>query len=99
MSIEAAERAIPGIGEGPAKVLSISLPEGTLLALRSAVGNRGVSALAAAAIEQHLRDRATDEYLAEYQQEHGAFTEEEKRAAADMWAAAELKEAQWRASR
>lgn len=81
--------AIPGIGEGPAKVVSVSLPEGTVLALREMAGARGVSAFVAAAVEQHIRDRRTDDYLAEYQREHGAFTAEERRAAAEVWADAE----------
>ena len=81
--------AVPGVGEGPAKVLSVSLPEGTVLALRELAGPRGVSALVHAAVEQYLRDRLTDAYLDAYQEEHGAFTAEERRAAAEVWAAAE----------
>ncbi|MFB7784969.1 hypothetical protein [Streptomyces vinaceus] len=86
----------PGIGEGPAKVISVSLPEGTLHALRDAVGSRGVSSFVAAAIEEHLRNQATARYLAEYQAEHGAFTDEERQRAADVWASAERKVARWR---
>ncbi|MFF0216171.1 hypothetical protein [Streptomyces vinaceus] len=86
----------PGIGEGPAKVISVSLPEGTVQALRSKVGPRGVSAMVAAAIEQHLRNQAMDEYLADYQEEFGAFTIEERRAADEVWARAEEAEAAWR---
>lgn len=81
--------AVPGVGEGPAKVLSVSLPEGTVLALRELAGPRGVSALVDAAVEQYLRNRMTAAYLDEYQKEHGAFTADERRAAADVWAAAE----------
>jgi hypothetical protein len=80
---------VPGVGEGPAKVVSVSLPEGTVLALRELAGPRGVSALVDAAVEQYLRNRITDAYLDEYQQEHGAFTAEERRAAAEVWADAE----------
>ncbi|MFE1957074.1 hypothetical protein [Streptomyces sp. NPDC059479] len=50
----------------------------------------------AAAVEEHLRNQAAHEYLAEYEQEHGAFTGEEKREAADVWARAEEREGQWR---
>lgn len=90
------EQAGPGIGEGPAKAISVSLPEGTVRALRDSAGGRGVSAIVAAAVEEHLRNQATHEYLAEYEQEHGAFTGEEKREAADVWARAEEREGQWR---
>jgi hypothetical protein len=44
-----------------------------------------VSALIATAVEEHLRSQATATYLAEYEDEHGAFTDDEKRAAA-VWA-------------
>ncbi|MEU1948600.1 hypothetical protein ABZ554_40655, partial [Streptomyces sp. NPDC020125] len=77
----------PGIGEGPAKALSVSLPEGTVRALRDRAGNRGVSTLVAAAIEEHLRNQATRENLAEFEKEHGPFTAEERQAAADVWSA------------
>lgn len=89
------EGSEPGIGEGMAKVLSISLPEGTVRALRETAGARGISALVAVAVEEHLRNRATQAYLAEYEQEHGAFSVEEKRAAADIWAQAEGREEKW----
>ncbi|MBO0802519.1 MAG: hypothetical protein J2P25_05525 [Nocardiopsaceae bacterium] len=81
--------ALPGVGEGPAKVVSVSLPEGTVLALRELAGPRGLSALVDAAVGQYLRNRATAAYLDEYQREHGAFTAQERRAAADVWADAE----------
>jgi hypothetical protein len=85
-----------GIGEGPAKAISVSLPEGTVLALREMAGPRGVSAMVAAAVEENLRNQATGAYLAEYEDEHGAFTEDEKRAAAGLWAQAEQRENRWR---
>ncbi|WP_433247845.1 hypothetical protein ACQPYK_47745 [Streptosporangium sp. CA-135522] len=89
---------MPGVGEGPAKVISVSLPEGTVRALREMAGNRGVSALVAAAVEEHLRNRATASYLDEYEREHGAFDEDEKRHAANIWSSAEEREAGWRAA-
>ncbi|MGK5450405.1 hypothetical protein [Streptomyces radiopugnans] len=92
------ESVEPGIGEGPAKAISVSLPEGTVLALRGLAGPRGVSALIATAVEEHLRNRATAAYLAEYEDEHGSFTETELRAAADVWAQAEQREKRWRAA-
>ncbi len=88
------ENDLSGVGEGPAKVISVSLPEGTVRALRAVVGARGVSSVVAAAVEEYLRNRATALYLDEYQHEHGAFTEDEKRAAAQVWADAEHGQAQ-----
>lgn len=93
MTVEGAE---PGIGEGPAKAISVSLPEGTVRALRETAGARGVSALVAAAVEEHLRNQATLAYLAAYEEEHGSFTPQEQRAAAEIWSQAEEREAQWR---
>jgi hypothetical protein len=77
------EQPGPGIGEGPSKAISVSLPEGTLEALRAVAGKRGVSAFIAAAVEQKLRDIATDQYIAEYEAEHGEITEEELTTLAD----------------
>jgi post-segregation antitoxin (ccd killing protein) len=91
----AEEEAEPGLGEGPAKAISVSLPEGTVRALRDYAGNRGVSALVAVAIEEHLRNQATRAYLAEFEEEHGPFTSTERQAAADVWSAAERRESRW----
>lgn len=90
--------AVLGVGEGPAKVVSVSLPEGTVLALREVAGTRGVSAFVTAAVERSLRDRLTDEYLDAYQKEHGAFTDEEMREADAIWEAAERKAGRARGS-
>ncbi|MGS2590030.1 hypothetical protein [Streptomyces hebeiensis] len=92
------ETAAPGIGEGPAKAISVSLPEGTVLALREVAGRRGISALIATAVEEHLRNQATASYLAEYENEHGDLTGSEMQAAAGVWARAEQRENQWRAA-
>lgn len=80
---------MPAVGEGPAKVVSVSLPEGTVHALRELAGPRGMSALVDAAVEQYLRNRLTAAYLDEYQHEHGAFTADERSAVADVWSDAE----------
>ncbi|MFF5126105.1 hypothetical protein ACFY41_04105 [Streptomyces syringium] len=90
------EQTEPGIGEGPAKVISVSLPEGTVQALRASAGGRGVSAIVASAVEEHLRNQATLAYLDEYEREYGSFTTEEKQTAADIWARAEEREGLWR---
>lgn len=76
--------------------MSISLPEGTSRALREPTGDRGVSALVAVAVEEHARNRVTLAYVTEHEAEHGAFTPEERREAADIWDRAEEREVQWR---
>ena len=78
-------------------MISVSLPEGTVRALRSRVGPRGVSALVASAIEQHLRNRATADYLTEYEQRGDAFTADEIDEAEDIWRRAEAAEKAWHA--
>ncbi|MGO8896673.1 MAG: hypothetical protein ACLP8X_21545 [Streptosporangiaceae bacterium] len=88
----------PGVGEGPAKVVSVSLPEGTVLALRELAGRRGLSALVDAAVQEYLRNHLTAAYLEQYEREHGRFTEEERRSAAEVWEGAERRQAQWPAA-
>ncbi|MFH0242608.1 hypothetical protein ACGRHY_09235 [Streptomyces sp. HK10] len=73
------------------------LPEDIVPALRGPAGERGVSALVATVVGERLRNQATATCLAEYESEHGSFTEAELRAAADMWDRAEQKEKRWRA--
>jgi hypothetical protein len=92
------ESKAPGVGEGPAKVVSVSLPEGTVRALRELAGRRGLSALVDAAVQEYLRNQLTAAYLEKYQQEYGRFTEEERRSAAEVWADAESRQAQWPAT-
>ncbi len=91
----AVESKVPGVGEGPAKVVSVSLPEGTVHALRQLAGRRGLSALVDAAVQEYLRNQLTAAYLEEYEQEHGRFTEEERRSAAEVWEDAERRQAKW----
>lgn len=88
----------PFLGQGPAKVISVSLPEGTVRALREIAGPRGVSALIKTAVEKHLRDEAVRADLAEYQETHGAFTEEEIHAASEVWERARQRDSQWRSA-
>lgn len=92
------DETVPGVGEGPAKVVSVSLPEGTVRALRQLAGRRGLSSLVDAAVQEYLRNRLTAAYLEEYEQEHGRFTEEERRSAAEVWADAERRQARWPAA-
>lgn len=87
------------VGEGPATVVSISLPRGTLDALRAIAGRRGVSAAVAESLERLLRDRARDAYLDAFHEEHGEFTDEETAEVHAAWARAAEKEKSWRARR
>jgi hypothetical protein len=86
------------IGEGPAKVVSISIPEGTLTAFRKLVGRRGLSTAVTAAIEREMRDRARDQHMEEFEREHGPITEEEQAEIDAIWASAAERDAQWRAT-
>ena len=79
-------------------MISVSLPEGTVRALRSKVGPRGISALVATAVEQHLRNLATADYLAGYERDHGKFTADEIEDADSIWRRAEAAEDAWRAT-
>jgi hypothetical protein len=92
------ENKTPGVGEGPARVVSVSLPEGTVRALRERAGRRGLSALVDTAVQEYLRNQLTAEYLEDYQKEHGRFTEEERHSAAEVWADAERTQAPWHAA-
>ncbi|WP_327589161.1 hypothetical protein OHA25_20680 [Nonomuraea sp. NBC_00507] len=69
------------IGEGTAKVISVSLPEGTVNALKKVAGSRGLSAMVASVLERELRHLLLRAEIDDYQREHGAFTEEEREAA------------------
>jgi hypothetical protein len=71
----------PRIGEGASKVISVSLPEGTVNALKKVAGSRGVSAMVASVIERELRHLLLRAEIEDHQREHGAFTEEERTAA------------------
>lgn len=79
-----AEDEIP-VGSGPSVRVSLSLPEGTAEAVRAITGKREFSAYIAEAVEHRLRSDLLAQDLAEYQEGHGAFTEEER-----AWARAEL---------
>ena len=89
VKLEGMDADVFGVGEGPAKVVSVSLPAGTVAALREVAGPRGLSALVDMAVQQYLRNRLTAIELDEYQREHGVFTQAERQAAADVWADAE----------
>lgn len=51
-----------------------------------------MSTLSTSALEERLRSLMTAEYLARFEQEHGPFTDAEKRSAEAIWAEAERRE-------
>ncbi len=73
------------MGSGPSVRVSLSLPEGTAEAVRAITGKREFSAYITEAVEHRLRSDLIAQDLADYQEEYGAFTEEER-----TWAKAEL---------
>jgi hypothetical protein len=76
------EDALPG--EGPTTVVSVSFHSGTISAVRSRVGKRGVSAYIEAAVQRQIERDNLDEIIAAAEAEHGPVTAEEiaaKRAA------------------
>lgn len=87
------------VGEGPATVVSISLPKGTLDALRVIAGRRGVSAAVAESLERLLRDRARDAYMDEVEREHGPISNELNAEIDAIYARAAERESRWRATR
>ncbi|MEE1765926.1 MULTISPECIES: hypothetical protein [unclassified Streptomyces] len=66
-----------GPGEGPTKSASISLHEGTIEALRSRVGERGMSAYVEAAVQRQIERDQLDELIAANEEMHGPLTQEE----------------------
>lgn len=71
-------------GEGPTTAVSVSFHVGTISAVRSRVGNRGVSAYIEAAVHRQIDRDNLDELIAAAEAEHGPITSGEiaaKRAA------------------
>jgi hypothetical protein len=64
-------------GEGPTTVVSVSMHEGTIGAVRSRVGRRQVSAYIEAAVRRQIERDNLDELIAAAEAEHGPITEEE----------------------
>ncbi|MFB7878305.1 hypothetical protein ACFC06_23920 [Nocardia sp. NPDC056064] len=87
-----------GIGEGPAQRVSLSLPEGTADAVRRRVGKREFSAFVAAAVERELRGQVLDEYLGDYEDRVGPITEEEQRAARELFDTALAESGEWQSA-
>lgn len=64
-------------GEGPTRAVSVSLHAGTIDAVRSRVGKRGVSAYVEAAVQRQIERDNLDEIIAAAEAEHGPLTPEE----------------------
>lgn len=73
------------VGSGPAVRVSLSLPEGTADAVRAISGKREFSSYVTEAVEHRLRSDLIAKDMAEYQEQYGEFTEEER-----AWAQAAL---------
>lgn len=66
-----------GPGEGPTKTVSVSVHEGTIAAVRTRVGKRGLSAYVEAALQRQIERDQLDELIAANEELHGPLTEEE----------------------
>ncbi|GGZ73647.1 hypothetical protein [Streptomyces bluensis] len=64
-------------GEGPTKTVSVSVHEGTIAAVRTRVGKRGLSAYVEAAIQRQIERDQLDELIAANEELHGPLTQEE----------------------
>jgi hypothetical protein len=56
---------------GKTRVTSVSLRAETLEAIRSRAGKQGVSSYIEEAVQRQLQREAVDDYIAEYEAEHG----------------------------
>jgi len=68
-------------GEGPTKSVSVSVHEGTIEAVRTRVGKRGVSGYVEAAIQRQIERDDLAELIAANENIHGPLTPEDIRAA------------------
>ncbi|MFM9456393.1 hypothetical protein [Streptomyces europaeiscabiei] len=66
-----------GPGEGPTKSVSVSVHEGTIAAVRTRVGKRGVSAYVEAAVQRQIERDQLDELIAANEELHGPLSPEE----------------------
>jgi hypothetical protein len=68
--------ADPLPGEGPTTAVSVSFHVGTISAVRSRVGRRGVSAYIEAAVQRQIERDNLDEIITAAEAEHGPVTAE-----------------------
>ncbi|MCE7009505.1 hypothetical protein LWC34_42860 [Kibdelosporangium philippinense] len=64
-------------GEGPTTVVSVSMHSGTVSAVRSRAGRRGVSAYIEAAVQRQIERDNLDELIAAAEAEHGSISADE----------------------
>ncbi|MCL2091617.1 MAG: CopG family transcriptional regulator [Micrococcales bacterium] len=69
--------APPEIGHGPTRPVTVTLTEGTLVAVRQAAGPRGTSSLVEQALQRELRRLALQRLVDGYEQEHGPISDRE----------------------
>jgi hypothetical protein len=62
---------------GKTRVTSVSLRAETLEAIRSRAGKQGVSSYIEEAVQRQLQREAVDEFIAEYEAEHGPVDQAE----------------------
>ncbi|CAG7651147.1 conserved hypothetical protein [Actinacidiphila bryophytorum] len=68
---------------GKTRVTSVSLRAETLEAIRSRAGKQGVSSYIEEAVQRQLQREAVDDYIAEYEAEHGPLDQAEVAARAE----------------
>ncbi|WUH92272.1 hypothetical protein OG900_20595 [Streptomyces sp. NBC_00433] len=68
---------------GKTRVTSVSLRAETLEAIRSRAGKQGVSSYIEEAVQRQLQREAVDDYIAEYEAEHGPVDQAEVAARAE----------------
>lgn len=83
-------------GEGQAAKVSVSLPEGTVRAIRERVGARQFSRFVAEAAERELRRQNLDDLIRAHEQEHGEVPDELIARADAAWQEAQQRQATWR---
>ncbi|WP_433827259.1 hypothetical protein ACQP2E_35095 [Actinoplanes sp. CA-015351] len=90
--------AVFRIGEGPATRVSLSLPEGTVEAIRARVGKREFSAFIAEVVERALRGQVLDEYLADYESRNGPVSKQARQRARQVFDEVFAEEGEWPAA-
>lgn len=93
MTGESSDALAPG--EGPASKVSVSLPEGTVRAIRERVGARQFSRFVAEATERELRRQNLDDLIAAHEREHGEVPADLIERAEELWDEAERRHAAW----
>lgn len=75
MSYVTSPETPPEIGQGPTRPVTVTLTEGTLVAVRQEAGPRGTSSLVEQALQRELRRLALQRLVDGYEQEHGPIAD------------------------